>query len=341
MSPLPLVSIIIVTWNSKKYLSDCLYHLTAQSFQDFEVIIVDNGSADGSLDGLWEKYPSLELHVHKLNENKGFAAANNIGARLARGRWLALLNTDAFSEKDWLSNLLSAVENNPGFSSFSSRQIQAGDTRFLDGAGDAYHVSGFAWKSYLDYPSENYGKETGETFSPCAAAAMYSREAFLEVGGFDEDLFSYYEDVDLGFRLRLAGYRSLYVADAVVKHVGSGTMGAQSDFAFYYCHRNLVWIFFANMPLPYLWLYLPVHTMTNLIYLIFYTLKGRGGVLWKAKWDAVCGLSTTLQKRRIIQTHRRVKSSDLVKIMEHGWLTPFLREYQLRRVIKSGMDKGS
>ncbi len=341
MQTSPLISIIIVTWNSEKYLPDCLSHLLAQSFQDFEIILIDNGSTDGALlDELQEKYPSLELHIHKLNENKGFAAANNIGARLAHGRWLALLNTDAFPEKDWLSHLIAAVEKNPDFSSFSSRQINAGDTRFLDGAGDSYHISGFAWKRYLGYPAEIYGGESVEVFSPCAAAALYEREAFLEVEGFDEDLFSYYEDVDLGFRLRLAGYRTLYVADAVVVHVGSGSLGIRSDFAFYYSHRNLVWIFFANMPSPYIWLYLPLHFMTNLIYIFYYALQGRGGILWKAKWDAVRGLPVALRKRRIIQARRRVNSSSLVKIMEHGWLKPFVREYQLRRVLKSEMDKG-
>ncbi len=341
MQPLPLVSIIIVTWNSKKYLSNCLEHLLAQSFRDFEIILVDNGSSDGALDGMQEKYPSLNLRIHGLKTNIGFAAANNIGARLARGYWLTLLNTDAFPNPDWLSNLISAANKDPRFSSFSSRQIKADEPHLLDGAGDVYHISGFAWKRYLGYSSENYGTESKETFSPCAAAVMYSREAFLEVGGFDEDLFSYYEDVDLGFRLRLAGYRSLYVADAVVEHVGSGALGVQSDFAFYYCHRNLVWIYFANMPLPYLWFYMPIHIMTNLVYLLFYTLKGRGGILWKAKRDALRGLPSALRKRKNIQSHRRVALDEFVRTMEHGWFTPFLREYKLQNSRKKNVEKGN
>lgn len=338
MHSLPLVSIIIVTWNSKKYLSTCLEHLQAQSFQSFEIILVDNGSEDGALDKLHERYPSLKLQIHKLKENMGFSVANNIGARLARGRWLALLNTDAFPAPDWLSNLITAAEKNPGFSSFSSRQISAGDARFLDGAGDVYHISGFAWKRYLGYPSENYGKESGEVFSSCAAAAMYSREEFLEVGGFDEDLFSYYEDVDLGFRLRLAGYPAFYVADAIVEHVGSGALGIKSDFAFYYSHRNVIWIFFANMPSPYFWLYLPIHFITNLIYIIYYALQGRGGILWKAKRDAVRELSIAIRKRHAIQARRRINPSELIGIMEHGWLKPFGREYSLRRVLKKAKE---
>ncbi|MFN8380554.1 MAG: glycosyltransferase family 2 protein [Anaerolineales bacterium] len=334
MPSFPLVSVVIITWNSKKYLDDCLNHLLKQSFQNFEVIIVDNGSEDDALDGVEKKYLSLDLHIHKLDTNLGFAVANNIGARLARGRWLALLNTDAFPNPSWLSNLIKATEERPTFSSFSSRQIKADEIHLLDGAGDAYHISGFAWKRYLDHPIESYGRKTEEVFSPCAAAAMYLREAFLEVGGFDEDFFSYYEDVDLGFRLRLAGYRALYVADAEVRHVGSGALGIHSDFAFYYSHRNLVWIFFANMPFPYLWLYLPVHIMTNIVYLFYYTLKGRGNVLWKAKRDAIRGLRNVFQKRKDIQMHRRVDPSELVGMMEHGWFTQFSRESRLRAIQK-------
>lgn len=341
MQSVPLVSIIIVTWNSKKYLPACLDRLSVQSFQEFEVILVDNGSDDDALDGLRDKYPSLEFHIHKLDGNIGFAAANNIGAGLARGLWLALLNADAFPALDWLSKLLEAAEKNPGFSSFSSRQINAGNTRFLDGAGDAYHISGFAWRRYIGYPADGYGKDSVEIFSPCAAAALYSREAFLKVGGFDNDLFSYYEDVDLGFRLRLAGYRAFYVADAVVEHVGSGTFGVRSDFAFYYSHRNLVWIFFANMPGLYLWLYLPLHIFTNFAYLLYYTLLGRGGVVWRAKRDALRGLSISLRKRREIQKNLRVRPTKLVKAMEHGWLKPFIREVQLRSALKEAAGQDS
>src|SRR5689334_19617314 len=101
MKSLPLVSVIIVTWNSKRYLTDCLDHLLKQTFYDFEIILVDNGSEDDILDKLQEKYPSLDLHINKLSSNLGFAVANNIGVRLAHGKWLALLNADAYPEPDW------------------------------------------------------------------------------------------------------------------------------------------------------------------------------------------------------------------------------------------------
>jgi len=329
----PYISVTIVTWNSIAYLSNCLDSLLAQTFYDFEVILVDNGSEDSSLDGLYEKYPSLDLYIHRSNSNLGFAVANNIGARLARGKWLALLNTDAFPESDWLEKLVQATEDYPEFSCFSSRQIQAQNPLFLDGAGDAYHVSGMAWKHYLGYPVSQYGLEQREVFSSCGAAALYSRQAFLDVGGFDEDFFSYLEDVDLGFRLRLRGYRCLYVPQAIVHHVGSATLGVASDFALYHYHRNIVWSFIQNMPSGLLWKYMFAHIVANIIYLANYTLRGRGRALWKAKTDAVRGLSKALKKRRDIQAQRKVADGELLKVMEHGWLQPYLLGYHLRRVL--------
>jgi GT2 family glycosyltransferase len=327
----PFVSVIIVTWNSKKYLPHCLAALSSQTVQNFEVILVDNGSTDGSVDEPLDAYPDLDLHIELLNCNLGFAVANNLGARLARGKWLALLNADAFPEPDWLEKLLQATQNYPDFSCFSSKQIQSNNPDLLDGTGDSYHVSGTARKRNFGYPAKHYGLELEEIFSPCAAAALYLRDAFLEADGFDEDFFSYYEDVDLGFRLRLCGYRSLYVPGAIVHHVGSVTFGVLSDFVFYHTQRNLIWVFFKNMPPSLLWRYLPVHLITNLIYLLYYTLRGRGRVLWKAKLDALRGLPLAFKKRKQIQENRKVSEKNLLHIMERNWLQPFLLGYQFRR----------
>jgi GT2 family glycosyltransferase len=331
----PLVSVIIVTWNSNKYLHICLDKLSIQTINDFEIILVDNGSEDNALDGLQEKYPSLDLHIHRLSSNLGFAAANNIGARLARGRWLVLLNADAFPEPNWLEKLIAATESHPEMASFSSRQLQANNPEFLDGVGDAYHVSGLAWRIGLGYPAGQYGLKAAEIFSPCAAAAMYLHEAFLDVGGFDEDFFSYFEDVDLGFRLQLKGYRSLYAPEAVVHHIGSATFGGRSDFAFYHSHRNLIWTFVKNMPTALFWRYLPAHILANLIYVSYYTLRGRGRVLWQAKHDAIKDLSKFIHKRRAIQKEIRITSSELSRLMENGWFQPYLLEYHLRRARRS------
>jgi GT2 family glycosyltransferase len=333
-SDTPLVSVIVVTWNSAKYLSRCLESIGVQTFQNFEVIVVDNGSKDNCTLNLETNYPKLNLRIERLTFNRGFAAANNVGASLARGKWLVLLNADAFPEPAWLEKLLTASNTHPGFSSFSSRQLQANQPKFLDGTGDTYHISGLAWRLGLGYPTRYYGSDSAEIFSPCAAAAMYLRDAFLDVGGFDEDFFSYFEDVDLGFRLQLRGYRCLYVSDAVVYHVGSATFGERSDFAFYHSHRNMVWTFVKNMPPWMFWWHLPEHILANIIYLLYYTLRGRGKVLLRAKWDALWGLTIALKKRRMIQKRRTASDRCLTKLMKHGLLEPYILGYKLRNILR-------
>ena len=335
MQQQPIVSVIIVAWNSKTVLSTCLDRLSGQTICEFEVILVDNGSEDGNIDGLPEKYPSLDLHVKKLTSNHGFAAANNIAAYFARGKWLALLNTDAFPEPDWLEKLLQATEKYPEYSFFSSRQVQANNPNLMDGAGDAYHVSGVTWKRYLGYPANQYGLEQIEVFSSCGAAAFYSRQAFLDVNGFDEDFFSYLEDVDLGFRLRLRGYRCLYVPEAMVYHVGSATLGTASDFSLYHFHRNLIWSFVKNMPSGLLWKYLFQHIVANIVYSTNYIVRGRGKILWKAKLDAIHGLSKALYKRREIQSRKKVTDDILLRVMERGWLQPYTLGHNLRKVARN------
>lgn len=322
----PLVSIIMVTWNSRPYLFNCLSALSKQTMQGFELILADNGSTDNSVDKLESHWSGLQLFVEYLNKNLGFAAANNIGARLARGKWLVLLNADAFPEPDWLEKLLRAAEQNPQYSMFSSRQIQYNSPERLDGSGDAYHISGLAWRNFYNYPSNGYGMQQREVFSPCAAAALYSREEFLRVGGFDEDYFSYFEDVDLGFRLRLGGAKCLYVPEAVVHHVGSASTGKRSDFSVYYGYRNMIWTFVKDMPFPYFWMFLPLHIITLLFFFAYLTVRGQGSAISRAILDALRGLPNALAKRKLIQRDIKTKPQDLIKVMSTGLLEPY-REF--------------
>lgn len=327
----PTVSVIIVSWNNFAYLSDCLQALKRQSVADFEVIIVDNGSTDDAFDHMQNL--ALQTRIERLRKNEGFSVANNIGARLARGKWIALLNADAFPESDWLEELLRAVDANPGHSIFASRQIQASKPDLLDGAGDAYHISGLAWRNAYKLSSKTHALEKREVFSACAAAALYRREDFLEVGGFDEDYFSYFEDVDLGFRLRLAGKKCLYVPEAVVHHVGSASTGKRSDFSVYYGYRNMVWTFFKDMPSPLIWFFLPVHIATLLFFVGYLSMRGQGKVILRAIRDALQGLPGILEKRKAIQKNKKINPSELLKVMSTGLLDPY-REFVLRNRTK-------
>ena len=320
----PLISVIIVSWNSAEHLPRCLESLLRQTFQRFEIILIDNGSVDRGTDGLEEKYPKLDLRLERLAANVGFAASNNIGARRARGTWLALLNADAFPEPDWLENLLQAAETNQEFSFFASRQLQANAPELLDGAGDAYHISGLGWRRYYNLPSETYGRQEEEVFSPCGAAALYLRDDFLQAGGFDEDYFSYFEDIDLGFRLRLHGKKCLYVPQAVVQHVGSASTKKKSSFSVYYGYRNMMWTFAKDMPGVLFWLYLPVHVGTILFFILYLTLRDQNSVIWRAVFDALSGMPRIAAKRRIVQQNRKVRPQELKYIISTGLLEPYL-----------------
>jgi GT2 family glycosyltransferase len=324
MISIPFVSIVLISWNNALDLEKCYSSLSQQSLKDFELLLVDNGSFDSSIKTVARRFSKIQTVTEQLERNLGFAVANNIGVRLARGEWIALLNADAFPEPDWLESLLKAAQEKPEYSFFSSRQIQANDSEWLDGAGDAYHVSGLAWRNGYNYPSADFGQQQKEVFSACAAAALIRRDEFLKLGGFDEDYFSYFEDVDLGFRIRLQGGRCLYVPEAIVHHVGSASTGKRSDFSVYYGYRNMIWTFFKNMPSPLFWVFLPLHIITVLFFMFYLTLRGQGRIILKAVYDAIRGLPVILKKRKKIQQDRKVGSRELLRVMSTGLFEPYL-----------------
>lgn len=283
-----------------------------------EIIVVDNASEDGSIEQAKAHYP--DVRYIDAGSNLGFAAANNLAIAATRKPWVALVNPDAFVAEDWLAQLLRAAAANPGASAFSAELIDARDQRLLDGQGDCYHVSGLMWRRKHGQ-SVNSAPSRLPFFAPCAASALYQRAAVQDVGGFDEDYFCYIEDVDLGFRLRLAGYQCLHVHAAVCYHVGSGITERESDFSIYHGHRNLVWTYFKNMPSGLFWRYLPQHLVMNLVSVLYYSAKGRPGVILKAKWHALGGLPGQLRKGRSL---RRKAGVDIRAAMATGWLTPYL-----------------
>jgi GT2 family glycosyltransferase len=337
----PLVSVVIVNWNGAIYLPDCLDTVTAQTFTDYEVIVVDNASNDHSADNIEVKWPGVR--VERLDKNIGFAAANNLGARIARGSWLALLNNDTFPASEWIARLLDAANRNPQFSFFASCLVQFETEGRIDSAGDIYHVSGHAWHRDGNRLLDEVHHKEEEVFSPCAAAALYNRDEFLEVGGFAERFSSHHEDVDIGFRLRLHGARCLYVPGAVVEHVGSASYGKESDVTVYHVQRNLVWSFVENMPGHLLWKYLPAHLVANFVFLIYYSMRGKWRIIWRAKIDALLGMRKSLRVRRTIQEKRKVGISELTMVMDHGWFSPYLlgkRSEKIRKVVaRLGLDQ--
>lgn len=309
------VSVVVVNRDGEAFLERCLSALMAQTVTPHEVIVVDNASSDGSI-GIARRFPSVKLLA--LDQNVGFARGNNLAieAASAESEWIALVNPDAFLAPTWLEELLKAARQNPRYGMFASKLINAVDRGVLDGAGDAYHMSGLVWRTGHGRPATEVADVEREVFYPCAAAALYRRSTLVAVGGFDEAYFCYHEDADLGFRLRLAGHRCLYVPSAEAYHVGGGTTGGRrSDFRIYHGHRNLVWSFVKNMPGALFWLLLPLHLVLNLVEVAVATFRGQGRVSLRAKKDAVLGLTRIWGYRREVQAARVASLAQIWKAL--------------------------
>ena len=315
------VLVVIVNYNSGALLIRSVDSMKRQSFADYRLVVVDNASKDDSLALLRANHPDVE--VLPAGGNLGFAAANNLAVRKFPGsRWIALLNPDAFPEPTWLQMLVEAARNNPAFATFASRTVNAQDTALLDGAGDAYHISGRYWRRGYQCSAKHRYEKSEEVFTACAAAALYSRVAWEQVGGMDEDFFCYGEDVDLGFRLQLAGYRCLYIPASLAYHYGSAVTGKRSDFSTYHGQRNLVWVYVKNMPAILFWVLLPYHLVLNAVIVVGCTLRGQGRVVLKAKVDAVRGMAGAWRKRAAIQRARSASLSRIWALLSAGWPGP-------------------
>ena len=311
----PRVTVVIPNWNTREFLGPCLRSLKNQSFRAFETVVVDSASTDGSVEFVGESFP--EIRTLALPENRGFSGAVNAGIESSGAEFVALLNNDTEQDPGWLSALVRAAERHPGAGLFASKLVDFGDRSRLDGAGDALRRSGLPYR--LGHGEVDRGQFENEefVFGACAAAALYRRSVFGEIGRFDEDFFAYCEDGDVSFRAQLAGHRCLYVPDAVVYHVGSvSTGGKRSATATRLGTRNGLLLLVKNLPAPLLWRLLPSIVLGQLSRLLVVSLSP-GGLrahltgLAEA-WRLVPKM---LKKRRGIQQTKRISDAYLRELL--------------------------
>lgn len=308
-----LVTVIIVNWNGRHLLADCLKSLQEQKFKKFRTIIVDNGSSDGSVEWLHRCHP--EVTVIPLSSNKGFCAANNAGYRLAETRYVALLNNDTVAHPLWLGSLVDALEKNSqaGFAAAKILNHEMPET--IDRAGDSYTRAGVGLLRGHGMPYHAY--ETQEwIFGACAAAALYRRRMIDEIGFFDEDFFLLYEDVDLSFRAQLKGYRCLYVPEAKIYHKTSSSIVRDSYVSIYYGHRNLEWVYFQNMPKRLLGKTMLLHLVHIMGSIFYFSCHGQMRSILSAKWHGFRNIKGVLRKRRRIQKGKRVEDAYIWNLIE-------------------------
>lgn len=304
------VSVIIVNWNGKELLADCLTSVLNQTFKDLEIILVDNGSTDDSIHFIETHFPSIK--IVSLKENTGFTGGNIEGLKYAEGVFIALQNNDAVLTKDWLKDMVTAMQGDDQIGMCSSKIIIDG-TNKIDSAGDIF-TSAFTGTKIGEY--ENEEKFTEMRFVPgaCAAAVLYRRKMLDEIGFLDEDFFLNHEDTDLNLRAWLAGWKCLFVPEAVVYHKVSASIGNLSDVAVYYFARNNEWVWIKNIPLLLLIKYLPqriIYEMSSFGY--FCILKRKWRPFIKGKIAALLKLPLMLRKRKEIQKLIKLSNQEIQK----------------------------
>lgn len=311
----PKVSVVIVNYNGERYLETCLDSLRTQSYTDFEVILADNGSSDGSTDIVQRAYP--EVILIQNTTNLGFARGTNEGIRASRGEYILTLNNDTRLDRNFIEEIVRPMIREGRIGICASKMLYP-DGR-INSTGTCISRSGAAWDRGMSEPDRGQYEKAEEVFGACAGAALYRKKLLDEIGLFDEDFFMYMEDVDLAFRARLAGWRCVFVPKAIAYHHHGGTSGVGSDTAVYYGNRNMIWVAFKNFP--------PFLLITSLPWIIgrtigtiwFYAVKDQLRVILRSKIDALYGLNLSLQKRKT--TIHKVPDGE-VSSWVHTWYSP-------------------
>lgn len=325
---MPKVSVIILNYNGNGITPGCLKALAAQSFQDFEVLVVDNGSCDDSLyeikSFLKETAMAPLVRLIALNKNLGFTGGNLEGYRYARGEYIALLNNDTKPDRKWLQEIVKAMEGHAEAGICASKMITDG-SNVIDSAGDGYATS---LKGFKRGEGENTRRfnQCGYIFGACAGAALYRKRMIEEIGFLDNDFFLVHEDTDMNCRAQLAGWKVLYVPSAVVYHQVSSTIGSMSDIAVYYSLRNSEFVRLKNVPIGVFVKCIPGFIIGMMTEFIYFALKHKKFVLYfRAKMDFLRGISRMLEKRAVIMKNMKVDTGYLLSIMTPVWEAEFLK----------------
>ena len=272
MSNKAKVTVVIPNYNGLKFMDPCFKALNLQLCRDFDILVVDNGSTDGSVEWLKEhEIPSIFLE-----KNTGFSGAVNVGIKASKTPYVILLNNDTEPDCHYIGEMIKAIERSPEIFSVSSKMIQLYDHSKMDDAGDMYTLLGWAFQRGVGRPATGYNRSCS-VFSACAGAAIYRREVFETIGYFDEMHFAYLEDIDVGYRAKLYGYDNVFCPEAVVYHVGSGTSGSKyNSFKVKLAARNNVYLNYKNMRTWQLLLNSPCLLAGTFVKFLFFKKMGFG-----------------------------------------------------------------
>lgn len=320
------VSVVVPNWNGVDDLGNCLDSLLAQSLQP-RIIVVENGSKDGSLEFIEQNYPSVEVIVHK--KNKGFAGGVNAGIRQAikdKDEFVALFNNDAVADKDWLKNLVDDLTINDD-TGIATCKLMSIDKKHLDSTGDMYTVWGLPYPRGRSEPISDKYDDWLQVFAASGGASLYRVSMLQEIGLFDEDFFAYYEDVDLSFRAQLADWKVRYVPEAMAYHKIGATSSKIQGFTTYQASKNLPWLLVKNAPLTVLLRVLPRFMSAYLAFMISASWRNQAWPATRGFFKMYYWLPKKIVQRWQIQRRRKVTSSYIWAAMTHD-LPP--NAYKLR-----------
>lgn len=338
----PEISVVIVNWNRRALLERCLESLTRQAFTDFELMVVDNGSTDGS-PGIVRRFSLPAVRLIRNEENQGFARAVNQGIRQARGRIIALVNNDVLLDPLWLLEIQRGMATDPRVGMCASKILLADHAGRIDKVGHVIYADGQNYGRGHNEQDRGQYDRAEEVLCPDGAAGAYRAKVFADVGWLDEDFFAYADDADLGLRAQLAGWKCLYIPTAIAHHGHSSTLGAYSPPKIFLVERNRIWL--ALKIFPWSWIArAPFYSAARYLWHFWALLTKKGDVgearrlgplapmLWavvRAQFGALRGLPRALRKRREIQKRRKISRSELARLLRRHSITA-------RRIAASG-----
>lgn len=314
--PIPLFSVLTVNYNGLKHLQECLGSLRDQEFRDFEVVLVDNASRDESVEFVRQNFP--EVRIVLSTSNLGFTGGNNLGIAHCTGEFVLFLNNDTRVEPGAIGSLAKAIRKYPDYRVFACALLKYSNPTLLDSGGDTLYRAGF-FMTFAGCPAAPFSRPR-EVLSACAGAAAYPRELLNRLGGFDDDFFLLFEDMDLSMRARHLGAKILFVPDARILHKGSATIGdAVSTGKLYYCTRNLVPLLLKNFPVTTLLGFAPGMLLNLGLRLLHAARAGRAGALLNGCVDGLRMVPRSLEKRRAILADSKLSPKDLDRLLRTGW----------------------
>ena len=272
------IDTVIPNYNGELFLKNCINSILSTDNIGYvdKIIIIDNNSQDKSLDSV--NSSNAPIIIEKNNENYGFAKAVNQGIKMSTNEYILLLNNDTIVEDGFIHSLIECIRSSNEIFSVSSKMLQYHNLNLIDDAGDFYNILGWARKRG-DGKSSNLLTEKKNIFSACAGAALYNRKVFDEIGYFDENFFAYLEDIDIGYRAQIFGYKNIYCPDAIVHHIGSGTSGSKyNEFKVKLSGRNNIYLIYKNMPLLQIIINFPFLILGFIIKYLFFSKKQLGKV---------------------------------------------------------------